>query len=73
MRFDVVRREDSTTIEPHFCSKFGCYGTNPNHGYTLEEACDIIATSLETLAKSWRDKTHSDIQYYLNNTGNPDV
>ncbi|MEM7663813.1 MAG: hypothetical protein AAF292_16340 [Pseudomonadota bacterium] len=47
-RFDIVWDEDGPRIEPHFCREWddehgGCYGTNPNHGYTREEAEREIA------------------------------
>ena len=36
-RYDLVHQEYSIRIEPHFCRKYECYGTDENHGYTWEE------------------------------------
>lgn len=42
--YDVVYVSDfkRPIIQPHFCREFGCYGTNKNHGFTWEEARDIL-------------------------------
>lgn len=41
-RFDVIYSETGISIDYHFCREWdengGCYGTNPNHGFTFEEA-----------------------------------
>lgn len=69
MRFDVVYLDDKCTIEPHFCREWdengGCYGTNPDHGYSFEEACDQVASFHEREAKLWRERDHYTCRYYL--------
>lgn len=47
-KFDIIwPAECGPTIDYHFCrewnEKGGCYGTNPDHGYTLEEAARQVA------------------------------
>ncbi len=42
----------------------GCYGTNPHHGYTWEEAKAIIADWHDTEAKRWREMKHTDWDTY---------
>jgi len=73
-RFDVAYRPEGVTIEPHFCRSWdeegGCYGTNPNHGFTAADACDEVAEHYERLAKMWRDRTHPDIRYYAEEQSN---
>lgn len=67
-RFDVVYRAHHVSIEPHHCIEWsediGCYGTNPDHGYSFDEACDIVAEWYEEQAKQWRDRTHWSLDYY---------
>lgn len=69
MRFDVCYHADHVTIEPHFCRSWddegGCYGTNPNHGYSFEEACDQVAEWYESQAELWRKREHHTCLYYL--------
>lgn len=71
MRFDVCYHSGGCTIEPHFCRQWdedgGCYGTNPNHGYSFDEACDQVASYHEQQAKEWRERTHHTCLYYLDN------
>lgn len=72
-RFDVAHFEHHATIEPHFCRSWeigadgqdhGCYGTNPDHGYSFEEACDRVADWHEEQAKLWRSREHYLAMYY---------
>lgn len=67
-RYDLSFRDDRMTIEPHFCRDWdesgGCYGTNPDHGYSFDEACDQVAGWHEQQAKLWRDRTHHEAEYY---------
>lgn len=41
-RYDVIYTSKQCYIQPHFCREWdedgGCYGTNPYHGFTFEEA-----------------------------------
>lgn len=67
-RFDVCYSKDGCTIEPHFCRQWdedgGCYGTNPTHGYSFDEACDQVAEYHEQQAKAWRERTAYECTYY---------
>lgn len=68
-RFDIVHHSEHTTIEPHFCRDWddqgGCYGTNPDHGYSFEEACDQVADWYAQEADLWRKREHHTCLYYL--------
>ena len=62
-RYDIVFG-DGPAIEPHFCREWdgdgGCYGTNPDHGYTWEEAVEQVAQWHEAQAAFLRALPHSD-------------
>lgn len=45
MRYDIVY-DDFPKLVEHFCRTDRCYGTNPNHGYDIEEAADLIVGML---------------------------
>ena len=58
-KYDVIFAvEDEVRIEPHFCREWdedgGCYGTNPEHGATWEQACESVVKYYESRAKHWR-------------------
>ncbi len=67
-RYDVVYREHHATIEPHFCREWddegGCYGTNPNHGFTFEAACEVVAGWYAEQAALWRSGEHHECLSY---------
>lgn len=67
-RYDVVYYKTGPTIEPHFCREWdldgGCFGSNPEHGLSLEEACDEVAEWYETKAKEWRERNHPTVERY---------
>lgn len=67
-RFDVTYGKGGVSIEPHFCREWddegGCFGTNPDHGLSVAEACDEIACWHERQAKMWRSRTHPDLRSY---------
>jgi hypothetical protein len=60
MRFDVVYTEHGPKVEPHFCREWhedgGCYGTNPSHGVTWDEARAEVVRWHEEQAAAWKDK-----------------
>lgn len=64
-RYDISYRNGGPTIEPHFCREWddtgGCYGTNPHHGYSLDEAREQIAQWHEQQASMWRDASHPSL------------
>lgn len=70
MKYDVVYYPHYTTIEPHFCRDYDCFGSNEEHGYTLEEACLEVAQWYLEQAERWLNQSHPDIQFYLNQIGN---
>lgn len=37
-RYDIQWHQHGPDIVPHFCRELNCFGTNPDHGYTLDEA-----------------------------------
>ena len=61
-RYDIIYDQNGVHLEYHFCRSWdedgGCYGTNPNHGYSLEDAADEIARHYQSLADEWRNRTH---------------
>lgn len=69
MRFDVCYRAAGVTIEPHFCREWdedgGCYGTNPDHGYSFDDACRQVADWHEQQASLWRQHKAADCLQYL--------
>lgn len=69
-RYDVVYAGIAITIEPHFCRDWepnesgefvGCYGTNPNHGYTFEEAKKECIKLLEKEISYWKNTTEESV------------
>ena len=64
MRFDVVYYDTHVTIEPHFCREEDCFGSNEDHGFTLEEACKQVSDWYAEQANQWRCLTHYDVLYY---------
>jgi len=63
-RFDVIYRDGSAHIDHHFCREWdedgGCYGTNPKHGLSFDEACDEVANWYASQAEQWRKREHSN-------------
>jgi len=70
-RYDVSYGADNTSFAPfaypdtHHCREWdedhgGCYGTNPNHGFTWDEARKLMVEFHEQQAAEWRDKNESD-------------
>jgi hypothetical protein len=61
-RFDVIYRGDRVSVDYHFCREWdaegGCYGTNPHHGCSFEEAKASVAEWHEDQAKRWREMTY---------------
>ena len=65
-RYDVSYGPgDQASIDYHFCREFGgpgdraCFGTNPDHGYTFEEAKERVAAYYEAQVAYWRDMTEA--------------
>ena len=62
--YDVFYRDNGVHIAPHFCREMGCFGSNPDHGYTLEQAAEQCAEYYEQQAKAFREGTHPDLMFY---------
>lgn len=60
-RWDVCYSEHRCYPEPHFCREWdedgGCYGTNPDHGMTWDEARKEVADWYQRMADEWRNKS----------------
>lgn len=55
-RYDVIYTSSSeVTIEPHFCREYDCFGTNPDHGFTFEEAKKVVSDHYLQLHKYWNN------------------
>lgn len=63
-RWDVCYAEHQCYPEPHFCREWdedgGCYGTNPDHGMTWEEARKEVADWYQRMADEWRKKPEDE-------------
>lgn len=63
-RYDIVYGSDGlrawVDVQMHFCREWvgneGCYGTNPDHGMTWEEAREEVAKWHEEQAAYWRSR-----------------
>ena len=64
-KYDVVYGKGIPQIEPHFCRYFedgvGCFGTNPNHGYTFDEAKHEVVEWLYSQAKNLKEITEEQM------------
>lgn len=68
-KYDISWGQQHPTIDVHFCrewddDKGGCYGTNPDHGYSIEEAAEVIAQWHEEQMNLWRSGNHPDISFF---------
>lgn len=68
-RFDVLFDSLGARMVHHFCRVLekdengdyqGCYGTNPHHGLTWEEAKREIAAWYRRRAEEWESLTYED-------------
>lgn len=66
-RFDVIYSANYCTVRPHFCRLDNCFGSNEDCGYTLEEACSIVAEWYRSQASDWEHMIHIDAQRHKNN------
>lgn len=60
-KFDIHWHSEAPSLDYHFCREWdgdtGCYGTNPDHGYTFDEAKEEIAKWHSAQAVHWRQQT----------------
>ena len=47
-------------VEPHFCRDYDCFGSNPDHGYSFEEAKEDIIKSLQSEIDWWKSQTEKE-------------
>jgi len=71
-RYDVVYGKDGVRIEPHFCRAYDCFGSNSDHGLTLEDAAIHCAEYHEDEAKAFRNMEHYSLEYYKQQLGDTD-
>lgn len=61
LRFDVVHDQHGCHIDHHFCRQWdgdvGCYGTNPEHGMSFEQARDHVREWHRQQAEIWSKLT----------------
>lgn len=63
-RYDVVYDGGKCNISFHFCREWnehgeGCYGTDPTHGFTFEEAQKKVVEYYTRRANDWTTLTES--------------
>jgi len=60
-RFDVIYERYGCRLDYHFCREWdedgGCYGTNPQHGMSFEDAAKEVADWHQAAANRWRKMT----------------
>lgn len=61
-RFDIMHGQYGCAIDFHFCREWdedgnGCYGGNPYHGVTFDEAKAQMAEYHRRKAKEWESLT----------------
>ena len=63
-RFDVEYNSSGADISYHYCREWvngvGCYGTNPEHGFSFEEAKIHVSDWYSTLAEYWKNLTFEE-------------
>ena len=59
-KFDVVFDGGSIRIMCHFCKEDGCFGTNETHGYSFDEAKEIVIHRLDVELEVWRTMSLKD-------------
>lgn len=68
-RYDVIYSQFGVYIQPHFCREFsvdengklnGCFGMNPEHGYTFEAAKQQVIDSLLLEIEFWEKVTEKE-------------
>jgi hypothetical protein len=73
-RYDVVYDVNGPILTFHFCREWdengGCYGTNPDHGFTFEEAKEIVLEHYSSLLNQWKEM--SEEEWLNENTVDPE-
>ena len=54
IRYDIIYdKYDRCYPEPHFCREMDCFGYNPDHGFTWEQARKEVAKYYLDMADDW--------------------
>ena len=59
-RFDVSFLGSQVSIDYHFCRESDCFGTDDSHGYSFDEAKEIVVSHLESELSAWRAMSSED-------------
>jgi hypothetical protein len=63
-RIDILWKEHGPSLDYHFCRSWdgdvGCYGTNPEHGFTFAEAKKQMADHYRKQAEYWDNLTFEE-------------
>ena len=59
-RFDVIYKSGGTSMAYHFCRAADCFGTDDTHGYSFDEAKEVVVRHLETTLETWRAMSFED-------------
>ncbi len=59
-RYDVLMTQHGLAVEEHFCREYGCYGTDPDHGVSWDDAKDEMVGYHASLAEKWAGMTEQE-------------
>ena len=59
-RFDVISGLPRVSIDYHFCRDEECFGTSGTHGYSFDEAKEVVISQLERQLRDWRAMSFED-------------
>ena len=59
-KFDVTFSGSGTSIDYHFCRDPDCFGTSDAHGYSFDEAKEVVVRHLERELETWRAMSSED-------------
>ena len=59
-RFDVIFRSGRILIDYHFCRNTDCFGTDDTHGYSFNEAKEVVVRYFERELETWRAMSFED-------------
>jgi hypothetical protein len=70
-RFDINYKGDLAWIDHHHCREFdaegvGCFGTNPDHGCTFDEAKALMIEHYTLVLSKWEAMTYEQWQRPFN-------
>ena len=59
-RFDVTFSSSPISIDYHFCREDDCFGTNDTHGYSFDEAKEVVVHKLRMRLEAWLNMSFED-------------